>query len=950
MANNKWIGKAQPRQHKIAMFPRNISPGSTWKLRVGAVDYAYQYPASVIENMVSSATAEREVVEGVVSQVSGQSFGGGTASVSVESAIVEGRWAILAKGSGDGAPIDVEFSVDEINAATVKVVELQSGSAAVSSIQLVKWPKTPTGGTLVIGYENQNVSVAYNANAATLQASLETIFGASQVIVTGSHTVGYTIEMKKYEPIPLLYAYSLNTPNIISPTYTVEKGGTTATVYSMPKLNGNSDRSYRLIYNDDESGHLFTGSSTVAQIKAAVESIDSVGAGNASVVSQVDGVIIITLAGSLRGTESQALVLRDISDEVDTGLTTVQGDTTADVTTVTITFKNKPAAFWGTGNTCTLTWGATTITVNFAASGTVGLKADIDAAIVAFTGSIYGSSAFPWRCVSVDGGPPSGDDIVVVFQSSLQITQGAVVSEGSRFDAGMVTMSLPSIGCYSIDVVEVQRGRKPRNAIQQIALHGDPDGGTFTLTHSGQTTSALSYNCTAAQVKTALEALSTINAGNVTVIGNDGGAWVVEFIGAMVATSQPLITGNGGSLTIANATAVVTTELSSPTGPNWWTNPKNWSLNAVPSGTDTVVFENGSIPCSYGISNVPAFTGLSIYRTYSGAIGLPDTRSDGQSQTLPLSLSLTNNASLMVIDINIGQSGDGPSLVRIDTQAQNAVINVPYSMQPANGQGSTIYLSGTIDSIIVGEASVGIATSASSSATVQVVKAALSTDNAQSQSLSWGRNATVISAILHRTSLNCESVPRSLEIVNGTAVVQGVGNLDKMDIRDSSVNWQASGNFGLSKAIEALVMSGSNVRVKSTAHGLSTGQIVYVSDLVGVESKYYTITYVDADNFVLIGSSINAGLFTAVYGGGSVIGSPRWGLANAIRIGGDSILEFASVGGQRTLVSPILLQSVESTIRDQSQSVVGLIWQCDPGFLTESFGRKCVFKRIDTLV
>jgi hypothetical protein len=44
-------------------------------------------------------------------------------------------------------------------------------------------------------------------------------------------------------------------------------------------------------------------------------------------------------------------------------------------------------------------------------------------------------------------------------------------------------------------------------------------GGTFTLSYAGQTTGGLAYNATAATIQSALEALSTIGAGNVTVTG-----------------------------------------------------------------------------------------------------------------------------------------------------------------------------------------------------------------------------------------------------------------------------------------------------------------------------------------------------------------------------------------------------------------------------------------------
>ena len=55
--------------------------------------------------------------------------------------------------------------------------------------------------------------------------------------------------------------------------------------------------------------------------------------------------------------------------------------------------------------------------------------------------------------------------------------------------------------------------------VQTITVTGTPDAGDFTLTLSGQTTAAIAYNAVASAVQTALEALSTVGAGNVTCAG-----------------------------------------------------------------------------------------------------------------------------------------------------------------------------------------------------------------------------------------------------------------------------------------------------------------------------------------------------------------------------------------------------------------------------------------------
>ena len=67
--------------------------------------------------------------------------------------------------------------------------------------------------------------------------------------------------------------------------------------------------------------------------------------------------------------------------------------------------------------------------------------------------------------------------------------------------------------------------------------------GTFTLGYAGQLTSPIAYNATAATVRTALEALSTIGSGNVTVTG-DPGKWTV-----LTPTTKPgTLTVDGTSL------------------------------------------------------------------------------------------------------------------------------------------------------------------------------------------------------------------------------------------------------------------------------------------------------------------------------------------------------------------------------------------------------------------
>src|SRR6478672_11337651 len=69
-----------------------------------------------------------------------------------------------------------------------------------------------------------------------------------------------------------------------------------------------------------------------------------------------------------------------------------------------------------------------------------------------------------------------------------------------------------------------------QSEVQTISSNGS-SAGTYTLTFRGQTASGIAYNAAASAVQTALQALSSIGAGNVTVAGGPSNttALVVTF-------------------------------------------------------------------------------------------------------------------------------------------------------------------------------------------------------------------------------------------------------------------------------------------------------------------------------------------------------------------------------------------------------------------------------------
>lgn len=82
-----------------------------------------------------------------------------------------------------------------------------------------------------------------------------------------------------------------------------------------------------------------------------------------------------------------------------------------------------------------------------------------------------------------------------------------------------------------------------------------------------------------------------------TVEGKEDGPFIVQLdqrVGRLEVVS---------SIDVLPQSEFVEVSVRRPTGPNWWTNPSNWSLGEVPQKDHTVVFEEGPA-CLYGVDGV----------------------------------------------------------------------------------------------------------------------------------------------------------------------------------------------------------------------------------------------------------------------------------------------------------------------------------------------------------
>lgn len=108
---------------------------------------------------------------------------------------------------------------------------------------------------------------------------------------------------------------------------------------------------------------------------------------------------------------------------------------------------------------------------------------------------------------------------------------------GMSFTKKEVSMSGTGMGRRMTD--RAQKIGGGGNAVQTLAISGAPTGGNFTLRFKGAPTTGLAHNVAAAAIQSALEALSTIGAGNVAVTGS--GPFTITFTGALAGKEQPLL-------------------------------------------------------------------------------------------------------------------------------------------------------------------------------------------------------------------------------------------------------------------------------------------------------------------------------------------------------------------------------------------------------------------------
>ena len=280
------------------------------------------------------------------------------------------------------------------------------------------------------------------------------------------------------------------------------------------------------------------------------------------------------------------------------------------------------------------------------------------------------------------------------------------------FDAGAATsVTIPAlllkakVAGTPFEVTVELDGQEYTSEIQKLGILNSPTGGTWTITFNGQTTSGIAHNASAATVQAALEALSNIAPGDVTVTRTDeawtesGGAliptYTVAFGGAYQFLNLPQMTVSDAGLTGGNLTIDVTTLVNGQTPVN---EVQRLTMIGNPTeGTFTVTIEGlPTVTLNYNASASAA------QAAFDAAIGAGKvTVSGGPLPGTPLDLTFVGPLraqNLALVTVNASAlTGTSASLTLATPTAGVAGTNAKYrfklSANPAvpDGSGRTAF-------------------------------------------------------------------------------------------------------------------------------------------------------------------------------------------------------------------------------------------------------------------
>jgi len=561
MANNNWIGNAQPRVDEHWVVPGVVTADSYFILEINSKQVKVNAAANNSSGTATaiSAAGIAELLKEAIDNSSDPEWNeieevvyaylnndGVTYTESDDPATM-----IVLRGPTDGKPLTITCTTSTGLAPSVLITEVTKGVTGQNEKQSVSFGTTTTGGTFTLSFAGQTTgAIAYNADAATVATALRALSNIADgadvdVTVTGS-AGAWVVEFKG--------AYAqVNVPLMVGDGANLTGAGR---VDIATTTQGNSGTGGQNVtagpFYTDVGSYRWKWEPTVGEVQYSgygVNAPTSGGFTNAN--ATVFGTRYIYDPTDPHYGSTEWYVTFDIlvpgrvtlqagaSSGYGSGWTDVTYPEPFDFTGIAVAVDEVQTitVYKTSGGDFTLTFeGQTTAAITYSAAPAT-LATNIQTALRAL------SNLTPDKVtVAYSSSTAATDIFTATFPSALGDVE-QMTADATGLTGGMVLVTTTQSAIVNV------------NEVQLISLPNNPSAGTFTLSFGGETTAAIAYNAVAADVETAFEALASVGSGNVTVSGTAPN-WTVTFTGTLAAADQALITGSGLALIITGTQTI----------------------------------------------------------------------------------------------------------------------------------------------------------------------------------------------------------------------------------------------------------------------------------------------------------------------------------------------------------------------------------------------------------
>ncbi|MEN9554689.1 MAG: hypothetical protein RLZZ232_975, partial [Planctomycetota bacterium] len=526
--------------------------------------------------------------------------------------------------------------------------------------------------------------------AAKVRTALEGIseIGSGNVTVTGSRSVGFTIE----------FINALARTNVTGLTVSTNAtlSGALAATQSAASVTGvSSVQSITLTRLPVERPTITTN---VSEVVAGFSGTGQITAIRISASATAAGHYTLTYNGqsrSIRWAQNNVDMnavrigdaLRDLTGDTQTS---VWFDQKSFITSQRFFVKFKSAPGTITGSTSTLS-GTVTIENARDGAGAVNEQQSVTLKVGGATGTFQVSVPFNGRTYTTTSLPltASAGDLEVALNTTLSSVSGSV-SVAKSLSGTDVTYNLTYSGSLA--------GKNLDNAQVTVLADAPTSSGSFTLSYDGVTTAAINLSSNtstqAAEIQSALQALSSIGNNNIAVVYDATSAaiaprFLATFTGSLASRPVQRITASGDSLQYATVTPRVVTEgrsalgetqtvtLTKPTSTGTFTLSLSYggaTYTTAPLAFDATVAEveaglNSALSSLSGATAiVNDFNGTELSITFAGTLAGTDLA------------DLTGSVTGTVTPAGLTQTTEG--FDRPEVPAVNETVVIDYAADP----------------------------------------------------------------------------------------------------------------------------------------------------------------------------------------------------------------------------------------------------------------------------